>query len=106
MKSTFKDSVAIVTGGASGIGQALGEQIAQLGAEMVILADINLEKAEDVACNLQEQGHQARAVGFDVIRAADVQGLVAETVSLSIGVESWIQIYGASFMAPWPPTGS
>jgi NAD(P)-dependent dehydrogenase (short-subunit alcohol dehydrogenase family) len=81
MISTFKDSIVILTGGASGIGQALGEQIAQLGAEMVVLADIDLERAKEVASCCRKQGYQVRAVGLDVTEASDIQDLVAETYS-------------------------
>ncbi len=40
----FKDKVAIVTGGGSGIGRALCEELGRLGA-VVIVADINTEGA-------------------------------------------------------------
>jgi NAD(P)-dependent dehydrogenase (short-subunit alcohol dehydrogenase family) len=45
---TFEGAIAIVTGGASGIGRALGEALAQRGAR-VVLADRQIGLAEEVA---------------------------------------------------------
>ncbi|NVL92565.1 MAG: SDR family NAD(P)-dependent oxidoreductase [Desulfobacterales bacterium] len=42
----FKDEVAIVTGGASGIGRALCEELNQRGAAAIIVADIDAERAQ------------------------------------------------------------
>ena len=44
--SHFNDKVAIVTGGGSGIGRALCEELGQRGA-IVILADIDTERAQE-----------------------------------------------------------
>lgn len=66
--------VAIVTGGASGIGAGLARRFAQEGARGVVVADLNLEQAQGVA---KEIG--ALAVRCDVSREADIQALVATT---------------------------
>ena len=42
----LKDKVALVTGGAQGIGKIVGEELARQGAH-VILGDVNLEGAEN-----------------------------------------------------------
>ena len=77
----FENKVAIVTGGASGIGRALCEELAQRGAAMVIVADINAEGAQQVASAITTAGGRARAAHLDVSRAEDVQKLVDETAS-------------------------
>ena len=61
--------VALVTGGASGIGRALCEQLAAQGA-FVVVADINGGKAKEVAAAIQQSGGRAEAVTLDVSREA------------------------------------
>lgn len=72
----IKGKVAIVTGGASGIGAGLAKRFAAEGARGIVVADINLERAQGVA---QEAGSMAVAVKCDVSREADIQALVAAT---------------------------
>ena len=74
----FKDAVAIITGGASGIGRALAFELARLGAE-VVLADMQIEMAQDVAAQIQASGGRARAVELDVTDFPAVERLVRET---------------------------
>lgn len=76
----FKAKVAIVTGGASGIGRALCEELGQRGAE-VIVTDINVAGARQVVSTIVTTGGRARAVYLDVSRAEDVQKLIDETAS-------------------------
>jgi NAD(P)-dependent dehydrogenase (short-subunit alcohol dehydrogenase family) len=70
----IRGKVAIVTGGASGIGAGLAKRFVAEGARAVVLADVNLERAEGVA---KEIG--AIAMKCDVSREADIQALVAAT---------------------------
>ena len=65
--------VALITGGAQGIGRIISEELASQGAH-VILADINLEGAEKTAIGIKSSGGQASAVRIDVASAADVRG--------------------------------
>ena len=74
----FKDAVAIVTGGASGIGRALAFELARRGAE-VVLADMQIEMAQDVAAQIQASGGRARAVEINVTDFTAVERLVRET---------------------------
>jgi len=77
----FRDKVAIVTGGASGIGQALCEELDQRGAAVVIAADINADGAQQVASAITSNGGRARAARLDVSQADAVHKLVDETVA-------------------------
>jgi len=77
----FENKVAIVTGGASGIGRALCEELGQRGAAMVIVADINAEGLGQVASAITTLGGQVRAAYLDVSRAEDVKKLIDDTAS-------------------------
>ena len=68
--------VAIVTGGASGIGAALVKRFAGDGARGVVAADLDLERAQAVA---RDAGPNAVALRCDVSVEADIQALVAAT---------------------------
>ncbi len=76
----FKGKVAIVTGGASGIGQTTCEELTRRGAD-VIVADINLEGAEKVSSSISRNGTRAWAVHLDVTEEDKVQKLVDETAA-------------------------
>ena len=78
----FKDAVAIITGGASGIGCALACELARRGAE-VVLADLQIEKAQDVAAQIQTSGGRAKAVKLDVTDFPAMERFVRETVEES-----------------------
>ncbi len=80
MGDLFDGKVAIVTGGASGIGCALSQQLSSRGA-LVIVADINLEGAQQVVSGITNSGGRAQAAHLDVSLADDVKKLVDDTVS-------------------------
>ncbi len=73
----LQDQVAIVTGGASGIGRGIGQALANQGAQ-VVLADIDRELAEKAA---EGMGGRAQVARVDVTDAAAVQKLVDDTIA-------------------------
>ena len=75
----FDGKVAIVTGGASGLGEAIGKALARDGAR-VVLADINLAGAERVASEIGAAGGAARAIQQDVARPADSERVVRDAI--------------------------
>ncbi len=67
--------MALVTGGAQGIGKAVALLLARNGADIVI-SDINLEKAEETAKEVQALGRKALATKVDVAALGDVEKMV------------------------------
>jgi NAD(P)-dependent dehydrogenase (short-subunit alcohol dehydrogenase family) len=65
MIRSFRGAVAVITGGASGIGRALGEALAERGAD-VVLADRQSELVEQVASGIRSSGGKATAAALDV----------------------------------------
>jgi NAD(P)-dependent dehydrogenase (short-subunit alcohol dehydrogenase family) len=75
----FDGATAVVTGGASGIGRALGEELAKRGCE-VVLADLQIELAEEVASRIHLSGGKAKAMKIDVTDFPAMDKLFQETV--------------------------
>jgi len=74
----FNGAVAIITGGASGLGRGFGENLAARGCE-VVLADVQIDLAEEVAQGIRASGGKATAVALDVTDAKAVKKVVEET---------------------------
>jgi 2-deoxy-D-gluconate 3-dehydrogenase len=70
---------AVVTGGATGIGQGIARRLAEAGAG-VMLADIDLKAATKTARQIQARGGKAKAVRADVCSAADAAKVTRATV--------------------------
>jgi 3-oxoacyl-[acyl-carrier protein] reductase len=68
----LKDRVALITGGAQGIGKIVGEELARQGAH-VILGDVNLEGADKSADEIRKNGGSASSVELNVTDAGAVQ---------------------------------
>ncbi len=76
----FNGKSAIVTGGASGIGLSICEQLGKQGAKVTI-ADINKEGAEEAAKKIVAAGGSAQAVYLDVTSSEAVQGLIEQVAA-------------------------
>lgn len=72
----FRDKVAIVTGGGSGLGEAIARRLAQFGSKVVV-ADINLEGAQRVVQDITSAGGVASAFRQDTAKAEDSEHVVA-----------------------------
>lgn len=74
----LKDKVAIVTGGASGIGRGVCLAYAREGAHIVV-ADMNLQGAQETVAGVEALGRRGLAVQTDVSDPAQVTAMVAAT---------------------------
>ena len=97
----FENKVAIVTGGASGIGKALCEALAERGSR-VIVADLNLSGAEELVKAIRSKGWNAEAFSLDIADFDQVRDLMHHTAEkygkidylfnsagIAIGGETW-----------------
>lgn len=76
--SVFNSKVIIVTGGASGLGRTLGEELARRGAS-VVLVDIDAGGVDRVARSICDDGYKASAETVDVTDFEAVRKLVDTT---------------------------
>src|SRR4029450_9277916 len=76
----LQSKTAVITGGASGIGRAMGDAFAAEGMR-VVLADIEAGAPEEAAGALRAAGAAVLAVPTDVSAAAEVQALADRAVA-------------------------
>jgi NAD(P)-dependent dehydrogenase (short-subunit alcohol dehydrogenase family) len=72
--------VAVVTGGASGLGEAMAHGLAQAGATVAI-ADINWQAAQDVASSVSDRPYSLHPYTVDVTSKEEVEDLVSAVVT-------------------------
>jgi len=115
----FENKVAVVTGAASGIGQATAEALAEAGAS-VIGGDINRDKGEAVAAAIRSKGQKAAFLPVDLTDEASINAF-AEAIQAKVGAvdvlvngagwgqtrpfwettpELWEKLIGLNFVGP------
>lgn len=72
---SLRGKVALVTGGAQGLGQATAEKLAASGCKVVI-GDLQEEQGEAACAAIRDSGGEASAVAVDVTSAAQVEAMV------------------------------
>ena len=100
MAGRLEGKVAIVTGGASGIGRAACLHFLQEGAKVVI-ADRNVAGAEETLALMEGSSEDSMVAPLDVSSASQVQAVVNETVSRFGGLH--ILVNGAAILIRTPP---
>ena len=96
----LKDRVAVITGGALGIGRATALLFAEEGAA-VALADVQAEAAQEVVREIADRGGRAIAVGADVGDAGQVQSLVDRVVQELGRIDVMFANAGIAHSAPF-----
>jgi 2-dehydro-3-deoxy-L-rhamnonate dehydrogenase (NAD+) len=94
------ERVALITGGAGGIGLAIARRLGEAGA-WIAVADIDNEAAERAADELGRLGHPAVGLGADVSKPADVEALACRTLHQFGRID--ILINNAGVMGPAAP---
>jgi len=91
--------VAVVTGGASGIGYAIAKAFSQAGANFVI-ADIDPAQGEHARAEIEKTGTAGAFVATDVSRSADVRRLVESTMERFGKIDVLVNNAGLQHIAP------
>lgn len=97
MRSGFENAVAIVTGGASGIGRALVDELVERGSSVVI-ADLQIEIAEEIAAAYQKRGDDVEAVSLDVTDYDAFENLVTDVIARKGALDYLFNNAGIMFM--------
>ena len=103
MDLRFDGKTVIVTGGGSGIGAATAEELASSGAT-VIVADLNLEHAEQVVQGVTDKGGKAYPFAVDVAKVDQVRAMVDFAVAKTGALYGIVN--NAGIGGPAAPTGS
>ena len=96
MAGRLQDKVAIVTGGANGIGRACCVRFAEEGADVVV-ADLDAEQGEETVRLVREAGRDARFIRTDTTSEADCLAMVQVAVDAFGGVDVCLAAAGIGF---------
>ncbi|MEK4177448.1 bifunctional aldolase/short-chain dehydrogenase [Aeribacillus sp. FSL K6-1305] len=104
-EAEFSRKVAFVTGGAGGIGSATCRRLASEGAHVVI-ADLNIEGAEEKAKEINEKYGENRAIAvkMDVTKEEEVQAAFKEAALAFGGVDIIVNNAGLATSSPFDET--
>lgn len=103
-RSSWAGKHVVITGAASGIGQATALELASRGAR-VTLADINAAGVEATANRVRSLGGEARAFAVDIARAASVEAFAAQLVEQCGAVDVLVNNAGVAVVAPFARIG-
>jgi len=95
----LEGKVAVVTGGANGIGVAYSEGLAKEGAKVVV-ADLDKKGGEPVVQKINSSGGKAMFVRTDVSIQKDAEKMVADTVRSYGSIDALVNNAGILFTAP------
>ena len=96
----FKDQVALVVGGAQGIGKSIGVRLGREGAQVAI-ADIDCPMMEATAREMHAEGTDARCVPCDVRDSRQVQAMVKQVVDWRGRIDVLMYVAGIAPAVPF-----
>jgi NAD(P)-dependent dehydrogenase (short-subunit alcohol dehydrogenase family) len=99
----FQDQVALVVGGAQGIGKAIAVRLAREGARLVI-ADMDRKMLRSTAQEITREGRSVRTLDCDVRSEAQVNRMVARVIRWHGRIDVLMQIAGVAKAAPFLKT--
>ena len=95
--AALTDQVAVITGAGRGIGKAMAQAFAELGAKVVI-AERKEDVAKQTAEDIRARGHDARAIVCDVRDGTQVRSMVEQTVREFGGVDILVNNVGGIYL--------
>lgn len=100
MEQNLKGKVAIITGGARGIGRAVAERLGSDGASVALNYTDNPTKANEVVALIEKKGSQALAVKADISREGDVEAFFQQAEQTFGGIDIVVNAAGVSVFKP------
>ncbi|NRA31102.1 MAG: SDR family oxidoreductase [Parvularculaceae bacterium] len=99
MSENIENKVVVITGGSSGLGEAMARHLAKLGAKVVLGArrEDNLKK---IVADIQSEGGEAAYAVCDVTVREDVDALVQKAISSFGGLDVMVNNAGLMAIAP------
>lgn len=95
----FRDQVAVVTGGGSGIGRCIAHELAALGAK-VVLASRDREKLDQVVAEIREDGGEATSIPCNIRSEAEVEALYQAVLQAHGRPDLLVNNSGGQFVSP------
>lgn len=91
----FNNKVALVTGGASGIGRATVRRLCEEGAKVVI-ADYDIENSKKYAAELNAEGYMVHPIFFNAMDVSSCKKIVNQTVDLYGNIDILVNVVGGN----------
>lgn len=99
----FKDQVALVVGGAQGIGKAIAKRLGREGAH-VFLADIDREMLDRTAREMSQEGLSVKKAVCDVRKKAQVDRMTSEAAGWQGRIDVLMYVAGVASLVPFNQT--